>query len=240
MTDQHLRHLVLVLALIGLSMGCSGGERVNANCLWLHDPSFPLQLTDRGHQTHIRYDADLLEDLAIRYADAHAGRVARPEWAEARDACMTKLFAVIGANHGLSEAQIRGWIGRRNLGFDLAVFLSFLLGLGVASNALMRRLFNAWSFRGGLAIVAGTAATLMVSVAGGSSGALWAAFWEVVRLGNEHVSHRASRLPWPYYVPSLFLAALVVCSLAARRAHRTVARRTDLEDAPAWRRTLLG
>jgi hypothetical protein len=110
------------------------------------------------------------------------------------------------------------WIGRRNVGFDVAVFLSFLLGFGVASNALMRRLFNAWPFRGGLAIVAGTAATLMVSVAG----------------------HRASRLPWPYYVPSLFLAALVVCSLAARRAHRTVARRTDLEDAPAWRRTLLG
>jgi hypothetical protein len=219
-----VRRLILSISLIGLSMACSGRERINANCLWTDDPAFPLHLVDRAHQTHLRYDADLMEDLAIRYADAHAGRVARPEWSEARDACMTKLFAVIGANHGASEAQIRAWTGRRNVLFDLAVFSSFLAGFGLASHALIRRLFSAWSFRGTLAIVAGAIVTLVVSAVGGSAGALWAAFWEVVRLGNEHVSHRASRLPWPYYVPSLFLAAFAVCSVVAHRAHRAALR----------------
>jgi hypothetical protein len=222
--SNSVRRLILSTSLIGLSIACSGRERINANCLWTSDPAFSLDLIDRAHQTHIRYDADLMEDLAIRYADAHAGRVARPEWSEARDACMTKLFAVIGANHGVSEAQIRGWIGRRNMMFDLAVFSSFLAGFGLASHALMRRVFGAWSFRGTLAIVAGAIVTVVVSAVGGSAGALWAAFWEVVRLGNEHVSHRASRLPWPYYVPSLFLAAFAVCSVVAHRAHRAALR----------------
>jgi hypothetical protein len=66
-----------------------------------------------------------MEDLAIRYADAHADRVARSAFAETTDACMTKLFAVIGNYHGVAEGQIRQWIGRRNLIVDLGVFVSF-------------------------------------------------------------------------------------------------------------------
>src|SRR5688572_26396758 len=95
--------LSLSMALLGLSVACSGRERVNTNCQWVHDTTFQIDLTDRTHQTHLRYDADLMEDLAIRYADANPGRVARFGWAETRDACMTKLFPVVGNYHGVSE-----------------------------------------------------------------------------------------------------------------------------------------
>lgn len=81
--------------LVGLSVACSGRERINSDCVWTHDTMFRIDLTNRTHQTHLRYDADLMEDLAIRYADAHTGRAARREWPEARDGCMTKLFALI-------------------------------------------------------------------------------------------------------------------------------------------------
>ena len=80
------------MVLVGLCMACSR-ERVNSDCQWTHDTTFRIDLTNRSHQTHLRHDADLMEDLAIRYADAHVGRGARPEWPEVRDACMPKLFA---------------------------------------------------------------------------------------------------------------------------------------------------
>jgi hypothetical protein len=82
-----------------------------------------------------------MEDLAIRYADEHAGRVARFGWVKVRDECMSKLFAVIGEYHVVSEGEIREWTGRRNLAFDLSVFLSFLVGFSVASS-LWRRFSN--------------------------------------------------------------------------------------------------
>jgi hypothetical protein len=209
---------------------CGGRERINADCQWTHDTAFEIDVTNRTHQTHLRYDADLMEDLAIRYADAHAGRAGRPQWPEARDACMTKLFAVIGNDHGVSEGQIRQWTGGRNLTFDLAVFLSFLGWWFFVSRALTRRIFNAWSFRGALAIFAAVMLTPLVSAAGGAAGTAWAIVWEIVRVGNEHMSHRAARVPWPYYVPSLILAALVVCSFVARREYQAFARRAELMD----------
>jgi hypothetical protein len=236
-----IQQLSLAIVLVGLCIGCSR-ERINSDCLWTRDTTFRIDLTNPSHQTHLRYDADLMEDLAIRYADAHTGRGARPEWPEVRDACMAKLFAVIGNYHSVSEGEIRQWIGRRNLTFDLAVFLSFLGWWFFVGRALIRRLFNAWSFRGALAIIAAVTLTPIVGAVGGAAGTGWAIVWEIIRVGNEHMSHRAARVPWPYYLPSLLLAALVVCSFIAWREYRAVAKRAellDLEDPSARSRVLL-
>lgn len=240
MREVHtIGRLSLSIVLIGLSIACSGRERINASCQWTHDAEFPVDLADRTHQTHLRHDADLMEDLAIRYADAHAGRVARPEWAEARDACMTTLFAVIGDYHSVSEGDIRQWIGRRNVMFDLFVFLSFVGWCGLGSRAPTRRLLNAWSFQGALAVFATGVTIIIVATVGGVLGVLWAALFEMLRLGSEHMSHRAARVPWPYYLPSLFAAAGVVVSFVAWREHRAVARRVDAEDPSSITRVLL-
>lgn len=223
-----MRRLSTIAVLLGLAIACSGRERINPDCEWTHDAAFPMDLREAGHQTHLRHDADLMEDLAIRYADEHAGRVARLGFVAVRDECMGKLFAVIGEHHGVSEGQIREWTGRRNLAFDLPVFLAFVVGFSLASALLMRRLFNGWSFSGASAIVAGVVTMLVVSAVGGGVGALWAALWEVIRLGNAHVSHRAARMPWPFYLPSLFAAAFVMCSLVSWREYRVAARRRAL------------
>jgi hypothetical protein len=229
------------MVLVGLSLACSR-ERINSDCQWTHDTSFEIDLTNSSHQTHLRYDADLMEDLAIRYADAHPVRSARPEWPDVRDTCMTKLFAVVGDYHGMSEGEIRQWIGRRNLTFDLAVFLSFLGWWLFIGRALIRRLFNAWSFQGALALIAAVTLTPIVGAVGGAAGTGWAIVWEIVRVGNVHMSHRAARIPWPYYLPSLFLAALVVCAVVAWREYLALAKRaelSDLEDPSARSRVLL-
>jgi hypothetical protein len=230
--------LSTVALLFGLSIACSGRERINLDCQWTHDAAFPMDLRETAHQTHLRHDADLMEDLAIRYADEHAGRVARVGWVVVRDECMSKLVAVIGEYHDVSEGQIREWTGRRNLAFDLPVFLSFLVGFSLASRSLMRRLFNGWSFSGVSVFVAGAVTMVVVSAVGGAAGALWAAAWEVIRLGNEHVSHRAARIPWPLYVPGLFAAAFVMCSLVSWREYRAAARRRALDDGSRPTRVL--
>ena len=231
--------LSTVALLIGLSIACTNRERLNRDCEWTHDVAFQVDLRDVAHQEHLRSDADLREDLAIRYADAHAGRVARSEWVEARDGCMAKLATVMGDFHRVSEREIQEWTGRRNVIFDISVFLSFLVGFGLASRSLMRRLFNAWSFNGTLAILACAVTTLAVSVAGGGAGALWAGFWEVIRIGNEHLSHRAGRVPWPYYVPSLFVAAILMCSVVAWREYLVAVKRSTVGDTSRAARILL-
>ena len=113
-----------------------------------------------------------------------------------------------------------------------------LVGFSLASRSLMWRLFNGRSFSGVSALVAGAVTMLVVSAVGGGAGALWAAFWEVIRLGNAHVSHRAARIPWPFYVPSLFAAAFVMCSLVSWREYRASARRRALEDGSSPTRVL--
>jgi hypothetical protein len=223
-----VRRVRLSIGLCLFCVACGNAERVNTRCEWHGDAAFALDLSDRYHRTHLRHDADMLEDLAIRYADAAAGRIARPEWAQTRDGCMTKLFPLIARHHQITESDIRNWIGRRNTLFDAAVFLSFVLWCTAASSLLVPRLFNAWSFRGTLAIVAGVAVTVGFSAVAGAAGLLWAALWEVIRLGNEHVSHRASRLPWPYYMRTIFLAAFAVCAFFALREYWSSRRRDEL------------
>jgi hypothetical protein len=50
--------------------GCIERDRVNANCEWKSDTSFPIDPQNPAHQQHLVKDAQLAEDLAIRYADA--------------------------------------------------------------------------------------------------------------------------------------------------------------------------
>jgi hypothetical protein len=234
MRRPSVRHLSIA-ATLAAAVACGGRERVNAQCEWNGDDVFALDLNQRGHRTHLRHDADLLEDLAIRYADADAGRVARPEWAQSRDRCMARLLPIIAGYHDVSESNIKQWIGRRNALFDGAVFLSFVVWCSVVSRMLTRRIFNAWTFRGTAAIVAGSVVTLVMSAICGAAGAFWSGFWEVVRIGNEHMSHRAWRTPWPYYVPSLFATASALCSIFAWRQYRTIAGRPDSWASPSDR-----
>src|SRR5258706_9480862 len=50
-------------------------SRVNANCEWTGDSSFPIDQQNTAHQQHLVADAQLAEELAIRYADAEHKRL---------------------------------------------------------------------------------------------------------------------------------------------------------------------
>jgi hypothetical protein len=221
---------VLVLSIC--LAGCGGRDRINEGCRWTHDAAFPLDLTAGGHQQHLRADADLAEDLAIRFADAHRGRVAGARatgqtWAEGRDSCMAELFTEIEKRHGVPAAEIRRWMGLRDLSYDLPVFVTFLTWLALLARRLSRRLLNGWSFRGRLEVFAVAVTSVAAGAAGGALGALWFGLFEMIRLGSEHVSGRGFRPPWPYYLATVFAAAFLIVGATMWRQHLAGAGRSE-------------
>jgi hypothetical protein len=84
--------------------GCIDRHRVSVNCEWTGDASFSIDPQDPAHQQHLVADAQLAEELAIRYADreherlfgtnAHGGLL---EGGRVRDRCMSRMVAAIVA-----------------------------------------------------------------------------------------------------------------------------------------------
>ena len=54
--------------------GCIPRDRVNTNCEWSGDSSFAFDASNAGHRQHLVEDAQLAEELGIRYADAEFAR----------------------------------------------------------------------------------------------------------------------------------------------------------------------
>ena len=218
-----VRGALAIGAAILVAATCGVPGRTNAACVWTGDGVGALDLGRSADRTHLRHDADLREDLAIRYADASAGRAASPRWVAARDACMAMLLPLITAQHRVTVLDVSRATGQRNGLFDAAVFISFLLWCTVVTRVATRRILSASALRGPGAAVLAVAVTVVLGVACGGAGVFWSGFWEVVRIGNEHMSHRAWRSAWPYYIPSLFAAAAALAAAAAWGALRATA-----------------
>ena len=55
--------------------GCIDRNRVNKTCEWSGDTAFPIDRENAAHQKHLVADAQRVEELAIRYADAEFNRL---------------------------------------------------------------------------------------------------------------------------------------------------------------------
>src|SRR5881397_3483428 len=72
--------LVVIAAFTGVGTarycpGCLDRGRVNKGCQWTGDSAFPIDWQNTAHRRHLIADAQLAEDLAIRYADAEFNRL---------------------------------------------------------------------------------------------------------------------------------------------------------------------
>ena len=203
--------------------GCVDRHRVNSTCDWVAtgDRAFPIDPGDPSHRRHLVADAQLAEELAIRYADvenkrrygleAHGGLV---DHGAVRNGCMAELVLAIERNHDVSAAQINEARAYRNpIYFGVTVLLFVpLYGAGsVVAGRFLQRRFS----EDGLPVW--TVATSLVSVAFSVIGLeglhLWLSPWQVVRFGNGHVStFRLSMYNyWTFsYVLSLLAAGLAV------------------------------
>jgi hypothetical protein len=204
---------------------------VNSKCEWPQEQTFrSLDLRNARDRRHLGNDVAIAEDLAIRYADLRrrhrSGRFEGVvEYARTRDECMATLFGAVGDAHGVSVAEARNALGRRSKGVDAAVILSFAalyaLAVNLATRWMVRSALveHAW-----LAAAAALVASAMVSAAGVLLGGLWSAALEMTRVGNGHLSYRASRVPWGQHHLELFVAGIVVFWLIGLAQYQSRAR----------------
>jgi hypothetical protein len=226
--------------------GCIDRSRTNKTCDWTDDTSFSVDYNNASHQAHLVADAQLAEELAIRYADAEFGRRFGVEHhgglldgGTFRRECLSRLFDAIENNHGVTSAQVQFARGQRNGSFDFAVALLFLpfysLGAFVASRWLFTRFSSEGRF---VALVATVMVSIAVSVLGLQSLRLWSAVWETIRVGNGHMSsmRAASYTRWNHQYPGAeFIAGILLFWLIAFWCYRVLSHKPTRDPIAALR-----
>jgi hypothetical protein len=124
---------------------------------------------------------------------------------------MAALFALIADGHRVRPAQVRDALMRRPPAFDLAVFISFFVLYAWIVHLLARWMIAAFGLeRLRSVLVVTLLASGPIGIAGLMSGGLWSSFFEMIRIGNTHMSYRVFRVPWGQHTVGLFAACLGV------------------------------
>jgi hypothetical protein len=183
---------------------------------------------------HLTEEALLAEDAAIRYADVHRGRrsgayAGRDAYQEIRDACMTGLFEALGTHHGVTVAQVRASVYYRHTTVDVLILTSFVAFYLVVTNTMVRWLsqsafFDVVALRWVATSVAACGAAALGLVLFG----LYFAAFEMIRIGNTHISYRAWRHPWVQHKSEFLVGGVILfVLLAVIRYARTTNRLAD-------------
>jgi hypothetical protein len=207
----------LRVAALFFVMGCptfSVALQTNTNCEW------PSSRSESVHSLGaLAADAEFAEDLAIRHADVCCG-LGSPgfqsleQYAQARDQCMAVLFQLLADKHGVSIAEVRTALGQRRVDVDLLIMLPYgliyVLGAFLIVRWLWRRIGQEDPSRAAAMSGFGAAVVALIGVVGGE---IWCDSFEMVRLGNGHLSYRETRVPWTHHRLELFLIAVLVFGL---------------------------
>jgi hypothetical protein len=204
--------------------GCIERDRANSTCQWTGDTKFPFDSQNPADQQHLIKDAQLAEDLAVRYADTEHKRLSGYQGhgglidnGRVVKDCMTRLFTTIEHDHSATFEQIQVARGQRNRTFDVAVGLLFLPLYSFGAIAACRRVWHRFSsHQRYVGLVAMALGSFAVSFLGLLLGQLWFAAWELVRIGNDHFGgNRAARNPWDEHAGALFIAGVLLFWLIA-------------------------
>jgi len=229
-----IRTTALPLLIIVWMAGCVRRDGLNSDCGWPGETGAKaLNPRQPGSGQHLSNDAELAEELAVRYADTHYGLrsghfESREVYAQARNRCMGAMFEEIGKAHGVKPEEVFSVLGRNRAGIDLAVNLPFVLLYGFAASLMVRRIRGRYPLEEGW--MAGVAMAVLCSLAFGAGGVLlgeqWSTAAESARLGSAHLSYRVDRLPWVRYRGWLFAFSVVLFWFIAALRYRTGGRRS--------------
>lgn len=206
--------------------GCIPRDRVNTACEWRGDSPFTVHTGNPAHWSHLVEDAQLAEELGIRYADAEHGRRFGVDHhgglldnGRVRNTCLDQVFGAIERHHGTTASQILAARASRNSAFDLAVALLFVPLYLIAVALACRRLYRRFPSTEGYARGVGAAlACLAISFLGVQGFRLWGGVWEVIRVGNGHMTsiRAASETHWVKQHPGAdFLVGVLLFWLVA-------------------------
>jgi len=218
--------IVVTLSVIG----CSMPPGMNDTCNW---PTEPLRTQKQTDQQDLVADVRIAEELAMRYADAHAD--SRGAHSRLRSECEAKLFDVLAQSHGVPLAKISQ--ARQQLdraAWDAAVHLPLGVGYVAAAIFLARRIRRRFPRDEKIpAVVATLIASVAIGVVFVVLGHLWDGLIEMIRLGNTHMSYRAERLGWREHSEKVFALAVLLfwcVVLASYQARWPVARSPEESD----------
>lgn len=216
-----MRHL-LVIAVLSLSLSaCSYRDALNFDCAWVADPARRLDLRESAHVEHALEDLRMADELAIRFGDRKAGWrltetfgfVSRHGGLKDRDAgrqahreCMTKLADTIALAHGVSLSELdalRPRLLERGLNPPVVVPVVVLLLWTIGRfTRWMRGRFEPDEWAGWVG--ATLLGSLVIPPVVFFLGSAWAVGLELLRIGNEHLGHRANFVTFPASLPVLF------------------------------------
>ena len=217
-----MKALVLLSVFSVLMLTACSRVGAGRTCDWQPgDDAFPLDLRGRNQRLHLMGEALRAEDLAVRYADVHSGHrsgqyAGSEAYQHAREQCMATLFDALANHHSVTVAQVRDALLYRRASVDVLILTLFVAFYTVAANAIARwiadsALAEAWVVRWVATAVAGfgAAATGLVLFA------QWAATFEMIRIGNTHMSYRVGRSPWFEHRGELLIGGVVLFVLLA-------------------------
>lgn len=216
--------LLAILPVIVLA-GCSkvGTGRI---CDWQPgDDASPLDLSERSDQLHLMEEALRAEDLAVRYADTHRGKrsgqfAGGDAYQATREQCMAMAFDTLANHHGVTTAQVRDSLLYRRKRVDGLILLLFVGLYVAAARAIVRWISeSALSEATLLRWVLTTLAACAVAAIGSVLFGLWVATFEMIRIGNTHMSYRVARNPWSDHWSELLIGGAVLFLLVAAYWH---------------------
>lgn len=222
--------------------GCVDQSRANSNCEWTADRRFPIDVNNRAQWRHLVSDAQLAEEIAIRYGDAKFYRWAFPIRTEtsgpiqtsdthadnvrAQLACLARLNAAIENIHGVTSLQRTVASRQRNALFDSLVILSFLPVYAVGVRRVCERFGNVLRAEApSVRLSANAIGSIVFSGVGLGLFRVWQPLMDGVRTGNPdgHGGFRAAAENYwssPFVVSWLTAGAILFwfVAFASRRA----------------------
>jgi hypothetical protein len=235
-TGRIVHAAVLVFA-VGTA-GCINRPGMNLDCQWPTDPPRPLDLRHTDDLRHLAGDIEVADELLVRYRDEEGGRRPRPWFgiqvrtrmgglappAEHARACRARMADAIVATHSVTPSQIadvtQQLVAR---GADLPVTLPVLVLYGFVARVVAGAIRSRFADDArGVQLVAVFLVSVAIAAAVVAVGGLWSGVSEIVRVGNEHLSFRASRIAWPSRAPTWFLATMIGFWAFAAAAFATV------------------
>jgi len=238
-----MRRLVIIsLPLLVCFAATAAPDRRNTKCEWPQEAAIPIDLRNPEQQRHLHDDAELAEDLAVRYSDSGNWKVPGQDnghaaYVRARNECMTALFSTIARNHGVTFEQVREALVQRPMSHDAVVLLSFTLFYFLVAYYLAKRVCHRFPFHESwhTALVTTVGASILVSFVGILTLETMTFITEGIRLGNGHLSDRANRIPWAHNRIALFAGGLFLFWLAAAFHHRAAVRDAEVSGTEAFR-----
>jgi len=200
--------VLIVWALVAGTIACA--DR-NDDCQWQHEGSQKLNLRNAADAEHLREDIELVEDLSIRYGDVRWGP--GPTRQRGREEqCLAPLFDQIARRHSLSVddvVAVRGTLDQK--GANLVVNVPAVLFFALITWFMLHWIYARFSVHDELLAIA--AASLLAALAAGGAtvafGRMWEGAFDMLRLGNDHLSYRGLRRQWIQFAPAFFVLGTI-------------------------------